>query len=172
MAMERHPALQRLHRFLHLLAAAMFAGTIAELIAAKHYQDAVQFVPFALCAIGLVAVAVAWARQDGRTLFAVRAVLIVIALGSLWGIWEHVEGNLEFVHEVRPHADTATVIRSTLQGGAPILAPAALAAAAAVGIAATYASIVLAPVSMVAARSTRRAETFSGRGFATDSSRD
>ncbi|MER3437798.1 MAG: hypothetical protein C4346_09555 [Chloroflexota bacterium] len=164
--------LQRLHRFLHLLAAAMFAGTIAELIAAKHYQDGVQFIPFALCAAGLIAVLAAWRRPDHKTLRSVRVLLIVIALGSLWGIWEHVEGNLAFVHEVRPHADTATVIRSTLQGGAPILAPAALAAAAAVGIAATYASIVLAPVSMVAVRSTRRAETFSGRGYATDSSRD
>lgn len=146
----------------------MFLGTIAELVAAKHYQSSVQFVPFALCAAGFIAVLAAWRRPDRRTLMTVRAMLIVIALGSVWGIWEHVEGNLEFVHEVRPHADTATVIRSTLQGGAPILAPAALAAAAATGIAATYASVVLAPVSMVTARSARRTETVSGRGYATD----
>jgi hypothetical protein len=162
----------RLRNFLHVLAGAMFLGTIAELIAAKHYQDGVQFVPFALCAAGFMAMVAAWRRPDHKTLMMVRALLIVIALGSLWGIWEHVEGNLEFVHEVRPHADTATVIRSTLQGGAPILAPAALAAAAATGIAATYVSIVLAPLSMVTERSTLHAQAVSGRGYATGSSRD
>jgi len=98
----------------------------------------------------------------------VRAMLIVIALGSLWGIWEHVEGNLSFVHEVRPQASTATVIRATLQGGAPILAPAALAAASAVAIAATYASVALAPATAVAEYVQRQAGSVRRRDLVTE----
>jgi hypothetical protein len=41
---------------LFTLARCLFAGIIAELIATKHYDSAVLFVPFLLCAAGLVAI--------------------------------------------------------------------------------------------------------------------
>jgi hypothetical protein len=41
---------------LFTFASCLFAGTIAELTATKHYDSTVQFVPFLLCAAGLVAI--------------------------------------------------------------------------------------------------------------------
>ena len=40
----------------------MCIGTIAELFLAKHYEDPLQFVPFVLCGVGLIAVAAALRR--------------------------------------------------------------------------------------------------------------
>ncbi|HEY7034524.1 MAG TPA: hypothetical protein VH482_24520 [Thermomicrobiales bacterium] len=141
--MNDRAALRRLATFLHLLAAALFVGTIGELIAAKHYDSAMQLVPFALCALGLLAVPALRTRPTRPVVLAIRALMVVTAAGSLLGVYEHVMGNLDFVREVRRHADTMTVVKQTLQGADPILAPGVLAVAAAVTLAATYASSVI-----------------------------
>jgi hypothetical protein len=136
-------ALVRLRSLLFLLAASLYCGTIADLLAAKHYQSLLQFVPFGLCALGLVTVALVWKRPEPRIVAAARFAMLVIAGGSLLGIYEHIAGNLNFVHEVRPHADGMTLLKATLQGGDPILAPGVLAVAAAVTILATFTSSVI-----------------------------
>ena len=133
-------ALARLRNQLFALAAILFCGTIAELLAAKHYQSPTQLVPFGLCGLGLMTVALAWKGSQPNIRVAVRIIMVVIASGSLWGIYEHVTGNLSFVHEVRPHASGMMVLKATLQGGDPILAPGVLAVAAVVTILATFAS--------------------------------
>jgi hypothetical protein len=136
-------ALVRLRFFLFVLAASLYCGTIAELLAAKHYQSPLQFAPFGLCVLGLVTLALVWKRPEPRIAAAARFAMLVIAGGSLLGIYEHIAGNLSFVHEVRPHADGMTVLKATLQGGDPILAPGVLAVAAAVTILATFTSRVI-----------------------------
>jgi hypothetical protein len=141
--MNERTALGRLATFLHQLAAALFVGSIAELIAAKHYGSAMQLVPFALCGLGLLAVLALRTKPTRPVVLATRALMVVIAGGSLLGIYEHVMGNLDFVHQVRRHADTMTVVKQTIQGADPILAPGVLAVAAAVTLAATYARSVV-----------------------------
>jgi hypothetical protein len=140
--MSERATLDRLARFLLLLAAVLFVGTIAELIAAKHYDSAMQLVPFALCGLGLLSLLALRMRPTRQVLLATRALMVVIGSGSLLGVYEHVMGNLDFVHEVRRHADTMTIIKETLQGADPILAPGVLAVAAVVTLAATYATSV------------------------------
>jgi hypothetical protein len=135
--------LLRLRFLLFALAASLFCGTIAELLAAKHYQSLLQLLPFGLCGLGLVTLVVVWKRPEPKIVAAARAAMLVVAGGSLLGIYEHIVGNLSFVHEVRPHADSVTVLKATLQGGDPILAPGVLAVAAAVTILATFTSTVL-----------------------------
>jgi Na+/melibiose symporter-like transporter len=136
---ERH-ALSRLRAFLHLLALALFAGTIAELIAAGHDAGAIQLIPFVLCGIGIIATLWVWRRPDRETVRTVRVLLVGIALGSLFGVYEHLKGNYGFVTEVRPNAGWRTLIEETLTGRAPFMAPGILAIAASIAIAATYAS--------------------------------
>jgi hypothetical protein len=135
---SEHAALARLQTLLFTLSCGLFAGTIAELLAAKHYESTVQFVPFILCVFGLLAVGLSWTRPSRKCLQATRFLMVIIALGSLWGIYEHVTGNLAFVHEVRPHAERIEVLKAAIQGGDPILAPGVLAVGAIVAIAATY----------------------------------
>ena len=141
--MNQDVTLRRLRAFLVLLATALFAGTIGELLAAKHYRDPIQLVPFALCGLGLLALGAIWTRPSRGAILAVRALMIVIALGSVLGVYEHLAGNYEFVHEVRPSADTWALAKATLTGRDPLLAPGILAVGAALAIAATYATAAL-----------------------------
>lgn len=132
-------ALRRLGAFLHVLAAGMFLATIAELTAAEHYGSTLQLVPDALCGLGLLALVALRVRPTRSVVLVIRVAMLVIAAGSVLGVYEHVVGNLDFVHEVRRNADTMTVVKETLRGGDPILAPGVLTIGAAVALAATFA---------------------------------
>lgn len=135
--MSHEYALRQLGRFLHLLAIALFIGAIIELIAAKHYDEPTQLIPFLLCGMGIGLVALEWGRPTMRTIRWLRGLMLVIAAGSLLGIYFHVTGNMGFAREIHPDASTWTLLRAGIQGRDPLLAPGVLAVAAAVAIAAT-----------------------------------
>lgn len=156
--MTERAALGRLGAFLHLLAAGMFVGTIAELLAAEHYDGPLQLVPFALCGLGLLALAALRLRPTPGVILGVRLLTLALFAGSALGVYEHVMGNLDFVREVRLHADTMTVVKGTLRGGNPVLAPGVLALAALVTLGATYARS-----SLAAAEGAPAAEEAPGR---------
>lgn len=137
--MNDDAALKRLGNWLYLMAFGFYLGTIVELIAAKHYDSTLQLVPFALCGAGIVALILLALSPTRLVVWVIRALMLITFGGSLLGVYEHIQGNLDFVHEVRRHADRMTVIRQTFEGGNPVLAPVALAAAAGVTLAATYA---------------------------------
>ena len=139
--MSGDSTLRRLRIFLQLLAATLFAGTIVELLAAKHYADLLQLVPFGLCGLGLLTLGVVWTRPSRLTVLALRATMTVIALGSLLGVYEHIRGNLEFAREIHPRASTISLLQTAFTGRNPLGAPGLLAVAAAVAIAATVAMV-------------------------------
>jgi hypothetical protein len=128
----------RLRRFLLIVSAASCLGISAELWLTEHTGEAMQLVPFVLCGLGFVASAAALLRPGRRTLLALRLVMIPVAMGSLLGVWEHLEGNLEFAHELQPGASTGAALLEAIYGAAPLLAPAALALIAVLALAATY----------------------------------
>ena len=118
----------------------MFGGTIIELIAAKHYQEPMQLLPFVLCAAGLVTVLLAWKRPGWTTVQAMRGFMVVTAAATLLGIWKHIEGNIGFIHEMHPTTSGWSLIYGALTGRAPLLASGVLATAAVTAIAATFAA--------------------------------
>jgi hypothetical protein len=130
--------LRRLRTFLRALAAALFVGTVVELLLAEHTDSLLQLVPFLLCGLGLLALAAAWARPRRATVLTLRLVMVVVACGSLLGVTEHFLGNRAFARETHPRASAAGLLRPTLTGADPLLAPGILAVAAAVAAAATY----------------------------------
>lgn len=133
--------LNQLRTFLFGLAAFLFLGTVAELILVEHDESAIMLIPFGLCGIGLLALGLAWKRPAGKAILMVRIVMLGIAGGAAFGIYEHLMGNYNFVHEIRPRADFTSLIEPTLRGGAPLMAPGILAIGAAVSIAATFARV-------------------------------
>src|SRR3954453_19043110 len=132
--------LTRLTNLLYGLAAVMFGGTIIELLAAKHYQEPMQLIPFALCVAGLVAGLLAWKRPRPATVQGMRGLMVVTAAATLLGIWKHIEGNIGFIHEMHPTTSGWPLIYGALTGRAPLLASGVLAAAAISAIAATFAA--------------------------------
>lgn len=131
---------RRLRGFLLGVSAALFTGTVVELVAVEHYADRLQLIPFALCGLGLLALAAVWRRPARGTVLALRGVMAAAAAGSLVGVYFHVVGNLEFARELRPDAGTWELAWETVTGGNPIGASGILLVGAALAIAATAGS--------------------------------
>lgn len=129
---------ERLRGFLLVVSVVVFAGTIVELWFAEHAESAVQLVPFGLCVLGAVAAIAAYRAPRRRVLLLLRGVMVVIALGSVFGWYEHLAHNLAFEREIRPGAAAGDVFWLALSGASPLLAPGILALAALLAIAATY----------------------------------
>src|SRR5215212_7552377 len=138
--MSDRERLARLTNLLYGLAAVMFGGTILELLAAKHFQDPVQLIPFALCGAGFMTVLLAWKRPGWVTVQALRSLMLVTATATLLGIWKHIEGNIGFIHEMHPATSGWPLLAGALTGRAPLLVSGVLALAATTAIAATFAA--------------------------------
>lgn len=130
--------LSRLRRFLLVVAGLLFVGTVGELWLINHMEDVVQWLPFVLCGLGTIAVVAVLLRPRRATMLALRVLMSLAVIGSLIGVYLHIESNLAFIREINPNAATGEVIMGALGGANPLLAPAILALAATLAVAATY----------------------------------
>ncbi|MCB0182207.1 MAG: hypothetical protein KDI62_28545 [Anaerolineae bacterium] len=130
--------LKRLRLFLLGLAIFIFAGTVIELWFTNHMESAIQLIPFGLAGLGILAIGAALIAPQRATLLGLRVVMGLVALGSCFGIYEHIEHNLAFELDIRPNATVAQVFLDALGGTSPLLAPGILALAAILVLAATY----------------------------------
>lgn len=128
----------RIRRFLLLLTALVLLSALAELVLEEHTQELLQFVPFVLCGAGLLAVAVALLRPGRSVLLALRAIMLVVGVGGLFGVGVHLLRNLGFEQEIRPNATFIDTLLTSLKGAAPLLAPGVLFFAALLALLATY----------------------------------
>lgn len=131
------PVAERLRRFMLALAVLVFLFTPAELLLVGHTGVLVQWIPFLLCGLGLIAIAVAWRWPQRSTVLVLQAVMLGIVLGSLYGGYEHLAKNIAFALEIRPNATVGDVFWGAFAGGNPLLAPGILAFGALLGWGAT-----------------------------------
>lgn len=130
--------LLRLRKFLLLLTVSLFAGALVELWLVGHTEDVIQLVPFVLSVVGIVVSLLVFFRPSTGTVQVMRIWMAVVVLGTLLGIYFHIEGNVAFEREVDPQATTSKLFLQGLGGGNPLLAPGILAIAAVLAVAATY----------------------------------
>lgn len=130
--------LRRLRRFLLLLTVSLFAGALVELWLVGHTEDVIQLVPFVLSVVGIVVCLLVFFWPSAGTIQVMRIWMAVVVLGTLLGVYLHIEGNVAFEREVDPQATTSKLILQGLGGGNPLLAPGILAMAALIAAAATY----------------------------------
>jgi hypothetical protein len=119
----------QLRRALLILAGFVFAATPLELWLTDHMEVTHQLIPFAVCAAGVVTVALAVIRPGRPTLMLLRAVMLMAVVTSLLGMYYHVSGNVGFELEIRPNDGTSDVFLDALKGANPFLAPGILALA-------------------------------------------
>jgi hypothetical protein len=136
--MSADAILATLRRFLLIITAGIFIMTVVELIFVGHWTQTIQFLPFGLCGLGLVALAAAWFRPSRASVNALRWSMIVIGVCSFIGFYEHMANNLSFWQEIQPNATTWELIVATFNGGIPVLAPGILLLGAVIGLAAIY----------------------------------
>ena len=136
--MSSAEVLRRLRRFLLVLAVLLFAGALAELWLVGHTEEFVQWVAFILAGAGALASMLVLIRLSRATVRVLRICMLVVVLGSLFGIYQHVSGNIAFAREVHPDYSTSQLFWRGLQGGNPLLAPGVLVVAALLTLSATY----------------------------------
>ena len=128
----------RLRHFLLMLAAVLCIGTLGELVLLNHLKEPLQYVPFILCPLALIALFAVYRWPQRKTIWALRVIMVLMALGGLLGIYEHLAGNQEFALELHQQAGAIKLFWYTLSGAAPALAPGVLIVIAIVAQAATY----------------------------------
>ena len=136
--MNSNDVLRRLRLFLLVLAGLVFVGAVVELVLSEHTESLVQWIPFFLCGLGIATILAALIRPQRLTLIALRSVMVLVILGSVVGVYEHLVNNIGLELEVRPNATVGGVFVEALKGASPLLAPGMLAVAAIIAIAATY----------------------------------
>lgn len=146
--MSSEQILAHLRKFLLGFTIFLSAGTIVELLLAEHTGSTVQLIPFILSGLAIITALLVLIRPQRTTLRLLQLVMIVSMLGSLLGVYEHLEGNWEFAQEIQPSATMMTLTGKALSGANPLLAPGMLAFAAMIALAATYYHPVLRPSAM------------------------
>jgi hypothetical protein len=137
--MNNDLVLFRLRRFLLMLAGVLFIGTLVELVFTNHTKEIVQLIPFGLGGLGAIVVIVVLAHPQRIILLASRMAMGLIALGSLFGVYEHVASNIDFHLEIYPRSTWLETLAAGLGGANPLVAPGILAVAAVLVLAATFA---------------------------------
>ena len=130
--------LRRLRKFLLVLALLLFVGALVELWLVGHTKEFVQWIAFVLAGVGALSVTMTLFHFGPATVRLLRVCMIVIALGSLFGIYQHISGNVVFAREINPDSSTSQLFWRGLQGGNPLLAPGVLAVAALLALSSTY----------------------------------
>src|SRR5690349_13529066 len=106
----------RIRQFLLILSGLSFGVTVVELILEEHTKELLQLTPFVLCAIGAAAVIVALALPGRSTMRGLRAVMLIVAVGGLFGVAIHLRENVLFEQDIRPNALAQDVIINALKG--------------------------------------------------------
>lgn len=136
--MSDQAILERLRRFLLGVVAFIFIGSVFELILIGHYEQTLQWVPFITSVIGLSIIAVSWFKPNGITIKILRWIMVGVSVVSIWGMYLHFYGNLEFTREINPSFSLMESIWPAMKGSYPLLAPGILFLAGILGLAATY----------------------------------
>ena len=86
----------RYRTFLLLVAGFSCVFTVVELWLEEHTGSPTQLIPFILSGLGVAAIAAALVRPQRITVTLLRTVMGATLVGSLFGLYEHIEHNWEF----------------------------------------------------------------------------
>jgi len=136
--MDSDHILANLRKFLLIIAAGIFVMTVTELFFLSHWQVTIQFLPFALSALGLITLTLAYFRPTHKTITTTRWSMLFIAACSFIGFYEHMANNYSFFLDIKPSATAWDLIKATFEGANPVLAPGILMLGAVVALTAIY----------------------------------
>jgi len=124
-----------------LLIATLFAGVVGtgvELVLLGHFESWIQIVPLVLLGFGLVAVVWQLASPRAASVRALQAVAILFLAAGVFGVGLHYDGNSAFELEMYPSTSGLELVRKTLTGATPVLAPGSMVLLGLIGLAYTH----------------------------------
>jgi hypothetical protein len=113
-------------------------GMAFELLLIGHVDGALQYVPVVLLGIGLVALAWHALAPGPVTVRVVQAMMTLFVVSGVAGVALHYRGNALFELEMYPTLEGTELMRKTLTGATPVLAPGSMALLGLVGLSQTY----------------------------------
>jgi hypothetical protein len=113
-------------------------GTGAELLLLSHYEDWWQQVPLVVLAAGLAAAAWQEIRRTPGSVRLFQATMALFIAAGMLGVLLHYQSNREFELETYPTMAGMELLRETLTGAIPALAPGALVHIGLIGFAYAY----------------------------------
>ena len=98
-------------------------GTGTELLLIGHFEDAWQWAPLALIAAGLLVLLWHGMGRGRASLRTLRVLSLLFVLAGFVGVVLHFQGNAEFEREMTPAIETGELVRASMTGATPALAP-------------------------------------------------
>jgi hypothetical protein len=99
-------------------------GLLAELLLIAHYEDATQWIPLVLLALGLVALAIDLVLARAWTQLLVQLTMVLVVAAGALGIYFHFHGSREFQLEMDPQMRSTTLVWHVMRAKSPpTLAP-------------------------------------------------
>jgi hypothetical protein len=132
------PLTAAIRRFTFWILAFAIAGMATELVFIGHVEDVAQWVPLAVLGAGGLALAWHGAAPQGITVRVVQAVMALFVASGIAGVALHYRGNVEFEREMYPTLAGFQLVRQTLTGATPVLAPGSMTLLGLVGLTLTY----------------------------------
>ena len=132
------PTLETIRRLLLGILLLGSLGMGAELLLIGHVESATQLIPVVGLALG--AAGIAWLALAPRpaAVLSVRVLMTAFLVSGITGVVLHYRGNAAFEREIYPEMAGMELVRHTLTGATPVLAPGSMAILGLVGLAATY----------------------------------
>ena len=114
------------------------AGSMCDLVLLGHFDDPRQWAPLLLLPAGLLVLA--WHRiQRGHLgTRAFQCAMVLFIVSGVVGVWFHYSANAEFELQISPSTNGWQVVRESLSGPAPALAPATMVQLGLLGLTYTY----------------------------------
>ena len=113
-------------------------GTGGELLLLGHYETPFQIAPLVLLGSGVAVIAWEAAAPRAASVLALRALAILFVAAGVVGVGLHYDGNAAFELEMYPGTTGLELIRKTLTGATPVLAPGSMALLGLIAFAYTY----------------------------------
>lgn len=127
-----------MRRLLSWVLGAGIVGVTAELALLEHFEGWQQWIPLVVMGVGLLTLAWTRARSSLTALRAHVGSMIAFVLSGVAGVWLHYRGNAEFELEMVPSMSGLELIRESLMGAFPALAPGTMILLGLVGLVAVY----------------------------------
>ncbi len=101
-------------------------GTGTELLLLGHYEDRLQWAPILMLVAGVLSATAVAVRPTARLVNLLRAIMALYLPVAGVGLYLHINSNVEFELEMRSSLDGFELMRESLTGAIPALAPGAM----------------------------------------------
>lgn len=140
-AAEEAAELSTLASIRRFLLGALFVGVAGmgtELLLIGHVEGLLQLAPVVLLGLGLVVAG--WHAWSAGAVSArvLQTTMVLFVISGLAGVILHYRGNVEFELEMYPTLGGIDLVRETLTGATPVLAPGSMTLLGLVGLVQTY----------------------------------